>query len=268
MTPNNKNARKASPSDGSQPSRLWRNRILRRVLAFLFLSALVMSAASPAYCQGFLRGIVGLRVTVTDTRTGTNEVDFDVTAFTQHRDGTLGGPPGGTPVRIGHTFLRDNRPAIDFGDGSRIDLTTLPLESISAGLGGSHVYRRSFTHSYPSQGSYQLAVASRCAGLSSVKYYQFQTNAPSVTTSYFLSPKPPKPTGNVLFANTVTSTFTFPPTILRRILYNCVTMTNNTQVILQGVVPDIPTLSTPLLILLGVSLVSSGFLVLRSFRLG
>jgi len=54
----------------------------------------------------------------------------------------------------GHTLLTPRIPAVDWGDGVTIQRTTLPL----VGSGTTHVYRRSFSHTYASTGDYNVRV--------------------------------------------------------------------------------------------------------------
>ena len=75
----------------------------------------------------------------------------------------------------GKTLYNPELPAIDWGDGSVVNATTMPLVATSP----TNTYRRSFSHSYASTGSYQVRVGA------------FELNPPS----------PPPYGGNVLTVN-------------------------------------------------------------------
>jgi hypothetical protein len=216
---------------------------------------------SPLAAQGFLRGFVGVRVSVTDVRPETLEVDFDVTGYTQHRDGTLGGPPSGNPILLGTPLV--GYPAFDFGDGSTVVQTTLPLATVAGGPGGTHVYRRSFTHSYPAPGSFRLTVGSTCGLCYSVRYYRSRTSAPTVITSYYRRPPHPIVTGHVAQTTTFVGTFVSPPYIFRRFTYFVQALTNGTDVHLAPTAAPIPAVSSAGLVVLGVLLAGAGLLLLR-----
>jgi hypothetical protein len=164
-------------------------------------------------------------------------------------------------VLLGATLL--DIPAFDFGDGSTVLQTTLPLATVAGGPGGTHVYRRSFTHSYPAPGSFRLTVGSTCGLCYSVRYYQSRTTAPTVITSYYRRPLPIIITGNAARTATFEGTFVFPPYIFRRFTFFIQALTNSTMIDLAPEPAAIPTTSSLGLTLLGVLLAGAGILLLR-----
>ncbi|RLE20340.1 MAG: hypothetical protein DRJ65_18445 [Acidobacteria bacterium] len=93
----------------------------------------------------------------------------------------------------GKTLYSPGLPAIDWGDGIVVDATTMPLVATSP----TNTYRRSFSHSYASTGSYQVRVGA------------FELNPPS----------PPPYGGNVLTVN-APDTFAYHTYDYRRSLYS------------------------------------------------
>jgi hypothetical protein len=101
---------------------------------------------------------------ITVSSTNGTTVDFDITLTTTGTSplGTIGSPVGflgnlwsfqysffGT-VTNRYVAINPALPAIDYGDGSTLDNTVLPMVA----PGPPRVYQGSFMHTYPSQGSY------------------------------------------------------------------------------------------------------------------
>ncbi len=138
----------------------------------LVCAGLVLLAPTPVLAQEGppLAGAVGIKVTPTDVRPQTLEADFDLTWYT--RVGPYPSTVAGTPL-IG-------LPALDYGDGSTVPTTTLVLASSGGGPGGSNVYRNlaSFTHTYPSAGSFTARAASFCTFCVRSQYVLFPPGSP------------------------------------------------------------------------------------------
>ncbi len=148
----------------------------RRWTVVLVVVACVGSLALsvvPAGAQSLSNG-VGIKVTPTDVRPQNLEADFDLTWYT--RVGPYPSTTAGSPA-IG-------LPALDYGDGSTVPYTTLVLASSGGGPGGSNTYRNlaSFTHTYPSAGSYTVRAGSFCTLCVRSQYVYFPAGSPVPST--------------------------------------------------------------------------------------
>ncbi|MEM8964685.1 MAG: IPTL-CTERM sorting domain-containing protein [Acidobacteriota bacterium] len=160
---------------GDRPRSTTRPNRPRRATWLVIASLLVFSTAGIVQAQ-----IAGVRVTVTNEMG--NDIDFDVSAY-----GVTGSPAnqiragypldrtdnnttinvtdygygygGGTYLFYG--YLRSDwnttvQPALEYGDGATLSMLYLPLDATAVGPGGSNVFRGSFSHTYPGDGSYTL----------------------------------------------------------------------------------------------------------------
>lgn len=224
------------------------------VAAVLLLAALATTAAAG---PGVLGPAVGIKVTVTEVRNATLEADMDLTWYT--RVGPYPSTSAGYPYA--------GFPALDYGDGSTLSYTTLALASSGGGPGGSNVYRNlaSFTHTYPSPGSYTITGASICTYCLRVQAVYFPTGSPppaTFTTSFDYVPQTVvgNLAGTYVYSGT-TSTF-FNISSVRYMVTYYLAVSNTTQLELRGPFA-VPTASTWGLAVLGALLALTGLFVLR-----
>ena len=125
---------------------------------------------------------VGIRMTVSNVDPVLQSADLDLTMYTRGY-GPYGTTTGGSYVAYaGSPFF--GYPAIDYGDGSNVPTATLGLATSGGGPGGSNVYRSlaSFSHSYPTFGSFTARSAMVCAGCFQSSYVFFPPGSPPPAT--------------------------------------------------------------------------------------
>ncbi|MEM9557981.1 MAG: hypothetical protein AAGC60_27235 [Acidobacteriota bacterium] len=266
------------------------------LLLLVAMSPLVLAA--PALAEG----IVGMRLSVTNVDQMTGDVTFDVTALADVGGAmvTLGDPLddsglvtyttnydfglgyGGTPYRVRLTFNSDwntvPHPAIVYGDGDQVDTATLAFQG-TTDVGGAtyNVYRAgSFVHSY-AQGSYTLQAIGDSDGA---------LNDPGLGRATTVTPVDGIPVtgtlqvdfearrtlwrtatypGSPIFQYTITSAQTYPWTV------RYLTARQDIEITGDGggggggggTVPEVPTLSPQLLLVLAALLGLAGVALLR-----
>ena len=176
---------------------------MRLLLAAIALIGSGLFTAPTAEAQGRPSGV---RVTVTNIDSMTNTVDFDVTLNTVGVYGypTVASPTGLLGDYIFTTFYAATYPpgytgqllspavvALDHGDSTATN-NTVPRDRIPQASPG--VYRGSFSHTYPAQGTYTIeATAAAMMGLGTATI----GTIPITTGSFLTNPNqtPTMPTG-------------------------------------------------------------------------
>lgn len=128
-------------------------------------AALLIAVSSAAWANHDDSELQGLRVTVGSVDSVTGDVTITITA-TGLDSSTF---RTGTGLFLGTQFLKDANtgtpvlsmispkiPAIDWGDGSTLAATNVPLSSATGGNGGNPLYKGQFSHTYATAGSYTI----------------------------------------------------------------------------------------------------------------
>jgi len=204
--------------------------------------------------------LVGIRVTVADVRPALLEADLDLTAYT--RTGGYSYVYAGVP-ELGIA-------ALDFGHGTTLPTTTLDLTNPGGGPGGSSVFHSlaSFTHTYPTTGTYTVRTSMPCYGCYRGSYVVFPPGNPaSPVFSTVYDYVPTSVTGNLVATYAYSGTYPTPSSdySLRYRFTAYSAITNTAQVVFRQAVQEIPSLSQWGLMLLGVMLAGGGVFVLRRF---
>lgn len=260
--------------------RLARLPVLFAVAALLFAPA---AFAQPERGEGgvslpaFERGgpaffQVGIRASVENVDEAALEAELGVTMYELSISPTTG--TRGIAGRIGTPYY--GVPALDYGDGSTVSTTVLPLASPNGGPNGTNVYRATgFTHTYPGSGFYDpIAATGCCAGATGSLLYRVYSGTSFVGSygPYPISPStlPTIVTGNPLTLTNLTFTTTFFYTsfvsfngVLRYAVTNGAFDAAGTRGVSLGSILDVPTASDIGLFALGLLLLAAGVVQLR-----
>ncbi len=208
----------------------------------------------PAGAQILSNG-VGIKVTPTDVRPQNLEADFDLTWYT--RVGPYPSTVAGSPL-IG-------LPALDYGDGGTVPYTTLVLASSGGGPGGSNAYRNlaSFTHTYPSAGSFTVRAGSFCTLCFRSQYVYFPPGSPVPSTfTGSVDYVPTTVVGNLAAKYSASDTLNYGDFAVRYRFTYYAGVSNTAQVVLQQAEP-IPAASPWGLAILSGLLLLAGVAILR-----
>ncbi len=267
------------------------------------MAALLMIALTSWSAQPALAGVVGMRVSVTQVDNGTGQVDFDATAFMPSSppeiqigdeiDRTiaftystvLGNYYGlgsvNYLIQLGSRsdFNTNPHPAIVYGDGDTVPVATL------AWIGGVEVdgdtyqgYRGSFSHTYMSDGMFDLRVLAGPDGESGNPGLGPATEAPvagnpivgNLTNVFSVSRfvAPTTNTGNPVVDAQSSSVFNYPNTV-RYITARTFVQLGDTTTMTTTTPPGgdtiigVPTLNSHWMLALAAMLALSGAILIR-----